>query len=219
MGARNVVGYIHKGNRDRYLRGRDGEGERYGTLRTLLRAVRRGTAESRAARIHGWKNGISEVIVDRVFDRRVHFVVNVGCKIRNVIVRHDAHCDAAAVRGRAFYLKVADGRKLQFSRRLRSGNCSELVCALSASGSMCRQRQDDGYCLCVFFCAFSRAGAICKTRVDHGEIHAAAFSVLTRRIVPVINGSGGAGPRCRRDVDARLEFIDITQADRDRHRS
>ena len=106
---------------------------------------------------------------------------------------------------------------MQFSRRLRSGNCSELVCALSASGSMCRQRQDDGYCLCVFFCAFSRAGAICKTRVDHGEIHAAAFSVLTRRIVPVINGSGGAGPRCRRDVDARLEFIDITQADRDKH--
>ena len=80
MGARNVVGYIHKGNRDRYLRGRDGEGERYGTLRTLLRAVRRGTAESRAARIHGWKNGISEVIVDRVFDRRVHFVVNVGMR-------------------------------------------------------------------------------------------------------------------------------------------
>ena len=80
MGARNVVGYIHKGNRDRYLRGRDGEGERYGTLRTLLRAVRHGTAESRAARIHGWKNGISEVIVDRVFDRRVHFVVNVGMR-------------------------------------------------------------------------------------------------------------------------------------------
>ena len=62
-----------------------------------------------------------------------------------------------------------------------------------------------------------RRVTFCKTRVDHGEIHAAAFSVLTRRIVPVINGSGGAGPRCRRDVDARLEFIDITQADRDKH--
>ena len=113
MGARNVRRFMYtKGNRDRYLRGRDGEGELYGTLRALLRAVlavRRGTAESRAARIHRWKNGISEVIVDRVFDRRVHFVVEVGCKIRNVIVRHDAHCDAAAVRGRAFYLKVADG--------------------------------------------------------------------------------------------------------------